>query len=93
MAQPESAVLPELIWSSSASNVAAVDQNGIVFAVANGEAVITAETEDGSLSASCMVTVRDVSKEVAVESITLSKGSFKLTEKRYSSIIGKHYTS
>ena len=57
-------VLPELTtdksveWSSSDETVAVVDKNGVVTAVAVGEAIITATTADGSnLSATCKVTV------------------------------------
>ena len=57
-------VLPELTtnkavtWKSSNESVATVDANGVVTAVAVGEAIITATTTDGSnLSATCKVTV------------------------------------
>ena len=57
-------VLPELTtdksvtWSSSNESVAIVDENGMVTAIAVGEATITATTTDGSnLSATCKVTV------------------------------------
>ena len=51
-------VTPGLVWTSSAPNVAAVDENGLVTTDAMfGEAVITAATEDGSASASCLVSV------------------------------------
>ena len=58
------AVLPEntsnkkVTWSSSNKNVATVDANGLVKAVKQGEAIITAKTADGSnLSAQCSVKV------------------------------------
>ncbi|MBQ1185695.1 MAG: Ig domain-containing protein, partial [Muribaculaceae bacterium] len=57
-------VLPELAtdksveWSSSNEAVAVVDENGVVTAVAVGEATITATTvDDSNLSASCKVSV------------------------------------
>ena len=57
-------VLPELTtdksveWSSSNEAVAVVDENGVVTAVAVGEATITATTvDDSNLSASCKVSV------------------------------------
>lgn len=58
-------VLPEdtsdkrLVWSSSDSKVATVDENGIVTALKAGSAMIYAETIDGSnLRASCALTVK-----------------------------------
>ena len=57
-------ILPELTtdksveWSSSNEAIAVVDENGVVTAIAIGEATITATTTDGTnLSASCKVTV------------------------------------
>ena len=57
-------IIPEIVtdlsvtWTSSNESVATVDTNGLVTAIAVGEAIITATTNDGSnLSASCKVTV------------------------------------
>lgn len=47
-----------LSWTSSNETVATVDANGVVTAVADGEAIITVSTTDGTnLSATCVVTV------------------------------------
>ena len=55
---PETTFNKSVEWKSSDKAVAVVDENGVVTAVAVGEAVITATTVDGSnLSASCKVTV------------------------------------
>ena len=55
---PENATDKSVEWSSSDESVAEVDENGVVTAIAVGEATITATTVDGSnLSASCKVTV------------------------------------
>ena len=69
-------VLPELTtnksvtWTSSNEAVATVDANGVVTAIAFGEAVITATTTDGTnLSATCKVTV----VPTLAETITLDK--------------------
>ena len=56
---PEDVTNPALSWTSSNEAVATVDANGVVTAVADGEATITVSTTDGSeLSASCKVTVK-----------------------------------
>lgn len=47
----------KVTWTSSDDTVATVDENGVVTAVSAGTAVITVTTEDGSLTASCTVTV------------------------------------
>ena len=52
--EPENA--SQISWSSSDPDVASVT-NGIVVALAEGTAVITATTPDGFLSVSCIVTV------------------------------------
>ena len=55
---PEDATDKTVTWASSDESIAAVDENGLVTAVAPGTATITATTNDGSeLSASCVVTV------------------------------------
>ena len=78
-------VLPKLttnksvIWTSSNEAVATVDANGVVTAIALGEAVITATTTDGSdLSATCKVTVVPtlvVSIEVTPNSVEAEENS------------------
>ena len=47
-------------WSSSDSNVASVDSNGVVSGVASGSATITVTTHDGGYTASCAVAVEEV---------------------------------
>lgn len=53
-------VLPEdseLEWSSSAPQVASVQQNGLVSALSKGEATITVQSKAGGSIASCLVVV------------------------------------
>lgn len=73
---PETTTDKSIHWKSSDADIATVDQNGNVRAVALGQCDIIAETLDGSdLSATCHVTV----DETAAESITISpKGPFIL---------------
>ena len=47
----------EVVWSSSDNEVATVDQNGTVTAVAVGSATITAKRSQGNATATCQVTV------------------------------------
>lgn len=53
---PEDADLSALVWASSDESVATVDQNGVVMAVAAGNADITATV--GEVSSVCKVTVK-----------------------------------
>lgn len=51
-----------VVWASSDPSIASVDENGLVTALADGTAIITATTTDGSdLTAYCTVTVKTVS--------------------------------
>ncbi len=54
---PANATQPSVIWSSSNTNVASVDYAGVVKAIWAGTTTITAATYDGSLTATCTVTV------------------------------------
>lgn len=54
---PENAGNKQVIWSSSDPNVAAVDANGMVYALQEGEAVITATAADNGKTAACTVQV------------------------------------
>ena len=54
---PENATNKNVTWKSSDTNVATVDENGLVTAVSEGEATITVTTEDSKLTATCTVTV------------------------------------
>jgi len=55
---PEGATDKTVTWTSSDPSVATVDENGLVTAVGNGTATITAATNDGTnLTATCEVTV------------------------------------
>ncbi len=59
---PDNVTETTVAWSSSNENIATVDAQGVVEAVSQGEAVITATTIDGSgLSAQCTIIVLQAS--------------------------------
>ena len=68
-ALPSNAYNRDIIWSSSDSSVAAVN-NGTITAKKVGSAVITAKTALGGYTATCQVTVYD--PEIAVSSISIT---------------------
>ena len=91
---PENATDKSVEWSSSDETVAVVDENGVVTAVAVGEATITATTvDDSNLSASCKVTVFPtlaVSIELdQTEASVEEKSEFQLT----ATILPEHTTN
>jgi uncharacterized protein YjdB len=61
-----------LIWSSSNTGVAAVDGSGTVLVIGEGEAVITAASSDGSVSAAYRLTAvaADVPADWAKDAVT-----------------------
>jgi len=75
---PEDASNKVLLWTSSNENVATVDENGLVTAIGNGVAIITATTTDGTNhSVSCTVTVIDPNN-IPVTSIKLNRTDLTL---------------
>lgn len=48
-----------IIWSSSNEDIATISKEGIITALASGNVIITAITEDGGKEASCKVTVKE----------------------------------
>ena len=65
---PENATNQAITWTSSAPEAVAVSDNGVVTALAMGKtARITAMTADGGKTASCVVTVSDLTAPTALE--------------------------
>ena len=71
---PEYATVKDVVWSTSDSTVAIVDQNGLVQTVKAGEATITATTVDGGLVATCALTVKAVFYHRAMNVAELKAG-------------------
>ncbi len=62
---PENATNKSVSWNSSDSNIATVDQNGLVTAQTPGTATISATATDGSgMAGTCQVDVEDSSSDV-----------------------------
>jgi len=70
---PTTVVNKTVIWASSDSSIATVDQIGRVTAVSNGKAIISLTTADLTLTTSCSVTVI-----TPVSSLTISKNTLLL---------------
>ena len=67
---PDNATDKSIIWTSSDDTIATVDDNGTVTALMEGTATITATTNDGGFTASCVITV--VKREGRVTGITVT---------------------
>lgn len=74
---PENATNKNIMWSSSNEAVATID-NGVVIGKYPGKVTIIATTEDGKKTANCTITV--VSAYYPVESITLNKTQYEISE-------------
>ncbi|MEM6642896.1 MAG: Ig-like domain-containing protein [Bacteroidota bacterium] len=75
---PGNATNQNVSWSSSDDAVATVSATGMVTAVANGNAEITATTEDGDHKATVDVNV-NISSIVSVTGVSISSNSISLT--------------
>ena len=59
--RPSNAANTDVTWKSSDKRVAVVDRNGLVTAVSEGTAIITVTSKETGVSATCLITVADVS--------------------------------
>ena len=74
---PSNATNKSIIWSSSDETIATVDPSGLVSALSQGSAVITARSTDGSdVSATCEITVRRLVTDIYLNEseATLNEG-------------------
>ena len=71
---PDYATVKDVVWSTSDSTIAIVDQNGLVQAISAGEATIAATTVDGGLVAECVLTVKAVYYHRAMSVAELTAG-------------------
>ena len=68
---PENATNKNVAWESSNISIVTVDENGLITAVAEGEANITVITKDGELTDVCIVTVS--ANTVGIDKIEANK--------------------
>ena len=73
---PTNATNRNVIWTSGNTSVATVDENGVITAVSIGEATITATTEDGYKTDTCVVTV--VNEIIPVTAVNLNVSEVEL---------------
>lgn len=74
---PQDATIKTVNWTSNNQSVATVNSSGEVTAVSNGNATITATTQDGGFTASCSVSC--VTEVVSVTGVSLNTRSLSLT--------------
>ena len=74
---PDDASNKTILWSSSDTNVATVNENGMVTAVGSGSATILAKSEDSGATSMCNVTVYQPVTSVVMsnETMTVRKGT------------------
>lgn len=72
---PENAANSAVIWTSNNESVATVSKNGVIHAIADGNASIMIKTEDGGFTDFCTVTVI-----TPVKGITLQKTSYEINK-------------
>lgn len=73
---PSNATNKKVTWKSSNNNIATVDSSGKITGVSKGTVTITAISNDGGYTATCKVTIEEISKKVT--SVSLDKTEIKL---------------
>jgi pectate disaccharide-lyase len=83
---PANATNQTINWTSSNPSVVTIDKNGLIQAVTEGTAVITAASGDGSnISATCSITVQPTS--IPVTSVSINKSSTVIAKGSKESLI------
>ena len=71
---PDDAANKNVTWSSSDATVASVSSDGVVKGIESGQTTITVKTEDRGYTATCTVTVVEISAYVSAHFMNLSGG-------------------
>lgn len=74
---PDNATNKDVTWSTSDSSVATVSSEGLVSAVAEGNATITVTTDDGSFTDTCSITVTNSGGD---EPVDVNDGLYTIIE-------------
>jgi len=74
---PDNATNKSVTWTSSDPTIASVDENGMVKAIKKGTATITAKTDDGGFTATCVITVNEGDKKVTGITLTPTTNTIK----------------
>lgn len=86
--KPDDALNRTIIWSSSDPSIATVDENGTVTAIAEGEAIITAESADG-VKAECKVTVEKAKESFGKKLLNVITAPFRAIINLFKKLFGK----
>ena len=84
--EPSNATYKGVTWTSSDSNIATVNEKGLVTGIKPGVAIVTVKTDDGGKTASCEVTVSSDLTINATLSGTGSIGTVTNSEQIYESL-------
>ena len=77
---PANATNTSITWSSSNSTIASVDTDGNILAITEGEATITATTNDGGFFGESVITVSATTEDCSAQGV--------ITMRRYDQIVG-----
>lgn len=86
--KPDDALNRTIIWSSSDPSIATVDENGTVTAIAEGEAIITAESADG-VKAECKVKVEKAKESFGKKLLNVITAPFRAIINLFKKLFGK----